>query len=122
MGAERNCMKNGMTLRGLTLVELLMVVFVLAAIAAIGVPRFSQSAELAKSNRCDTNVCTINAAIEMYAADNHGFYPADQLELKKIILDNPLCFPEGTPMCPLGGIYQYDPISKRVFCTHFDKK
>lgn len=99
-----------------------MVIFILAAIAAIGTPRLSRSAELAKSNTCDTNVCTINAAIEMYASDNHGFYPATQMELKKTILDNPLCFPEGLPTCPLGGLYRYDPNSKRVHCTHIDKK
>jgi type II secretory pathway pseudopilin PulG len=102
----------------LTVAELLIVVFVLAAIAAVGVPRISRSAELARENDCRRNAVLLNTAIELYARENGGIYPADANAFKTIILDNLQYLPEGAPVCPMGGQYRYDPATRRAFCSH----
>jgi type II secretory pathway pseudopilin PulG len=103
---------------GLTVAELLIVIFVLAAIAAVAVPRISRSAELSQENDCRRNVGLINAAIELYAKDNGGMYPVDAAAFKTIIMDNLLYLPEGSPVCPMGGQFRYDPATRRAFCSH----
>jgi prepilin-type N-terminal cleavage/methylation domain-containing protein len=77
--------------RGVTLVELLIVVLILGALAAIAIPRLSQSADTAKKNACKTNIDLINSQIELYAAENDGTYPANLTTY----------FPEGPPQCPV---------------------
>jgi prepilin-type N-terminal cleavage/methylation domain-containing protein len=88
--------------RGFTLVELLVVVLILGALAAIAIPRISQSAESAKINACKTNVDLINSQIELHYA-NEGEWPED---LDDIISDENY-FPDGPPECPFGVKYSY---------------
>ena len=85
--------------KGVTLIELLIVVLILAALAAIAIPRVSQSATNAKSNACWTNIDVMNSSIEMYNADN-GSYPAN---LTTITGDTSY-FPDGAPICPVSGL------------------
>ncbi len=75
---------------GVTLIELLIVVLILAALAAIAIPRMSQSAANAKLRACTTTIEVINSIIEMYNADN-GSYPATLT----VITQDTTFFPEG---------------------------
>ncbi len=97
--------------KGFTLVELLVVVLILGALAAIAIPRISQSAETAKINACKTNVDLINSQIELYYA-NKGEWP------KKLddIVDDEDYFPDGPPKCPVDEdtAYSYDDKKHRV--------
>ena len=95
--------------KGFTLVELLVVVLILGALAAIAIPRISQSAETAKINACKTNVDLINSQIELYYAEK-GEWP------KKLddVLDDEDYFPDGPPVCPLGTDYSYSDTNHRV--------
>ena len=95
--------------KGFTLVELLVVVLILGALAAIAIPRISQSAETAKINACNTNVDLINSQIELYFA-NEGKWPKD---LDAIVGDEDY-FPDGPPECPLGDDYEYSDSKHRV--------
>ncbi len=81
--------------RGLTLIELLIVVIILGALAAIAIPRITVSATTAKSNACTTNVDTLNTSVEMYKMEQ-GTYPA---ALGTVTAD-PNYFPDGAPKCP----------------------
>ncbi len=81
---------------GVTLIELLIVVLLLAVLATIAIPRISQSAQNAKFNACITTIEVINSIIEMYNADN-GSYPATLT----VITQDTTFFPEGEPTCPL---------------------
>lgn len=83
---------------GVTLIELLIVVLILAALAAIAIPRMSQSAANAKLRACTTTIEVINSIIEMYNADN-GSYPATLT----VITQDTTFFPEGEPTCPFTG-------------------
>ena len=83
--------------RGVTLIELLIVVLILGALAAIAIPRLSQSADTAKKNACATNLDIINSQIELYAADNDGAYPATLT----VVTNSTTYFPDGPPGCPV---------------------
>ncbi len=104
--------------KGVTLVELLIVVLILAALSAIAIPRISKSAQNAKQNACDTNISVVNSAIEMYAADNNGVYPTDNADMQTKVTSDLTYFPDGAPACPLTGAYTMDGVSKRVSCSH----
>jgi len=101
------------TRKAFTLVELLIVVLILGALAAIAIPRITASAANAKANACATNIDIMNSQIELYAANNDGAYPAT---LETITSDVDY-FPDGAPECPLGGTYTMD-ANHRVSCNH----
>ena len=84
--------------KGFTLVELLVVVLILGALAAIAVPRISTSTATAKRNACATNVDIINSQTEMYYA-NEGAWPADAATLFADVNS----FPDGAFTCPVDG-------------------
>ena len=98
--------------KGVTLVELLIVVMILGALAAIALPRVSQSAGNARLRACETNVSMINSAIEMYFVDE-GSYPAALSD----VTGSTEYFPDGVPECPLEGTYTMNP-NNRVTCNH----
>jgi len=81
--------------KGLTLIELLIVVMILGALAAIAIPRITTSATTAKQHACDTNVETLNTSIEMYKMDK-GTYPATVAAL----VADANYFPDGAVYCP----------------------
>jgi len=100
--------------KGFTLIELLIVVLILGALAAIAIPRITESASTAKSNACATNLDLMNSQIELYAARNDGSYPA----ALTTITGDPNYFPDGLPVCPRNGTYTYSTTTKRVTCNH----
>ena len=97
--------------KGVTLVELLIVVVILGALAAIAIPRITASTTTAKTNACAANVDIMNSQIEMYRADS-GSYPAS---LSTLVTD-PNYFPDGLPVCPEGGTYSMT--NYRVSCDY----
>ena len=96
--------------KGVSLVELLIVVLILAALSAIAIPRISQSATNAKSKACLTNIDVLNSAIELYNAD-HGEYPTN---LQTVTQDITL-FPDGEVYCPItDAVYSNSLVNNRV--------
>jgi len=93
--------------KAFTLIELLLVVLILGALAAIAIPKISASSTTAKINACNTNVDILNSQIEMYRADT-GSYPATL----NALTSDPNYFPEGMPVCPFGDAYTY--VNNRV--------
>jgi len=82
--------------KGFTLVELMIVVLILGALAAIAIPRIIGGAATAKANACATNIDLINSQIELYYA-NTGDWP-DTLD---DVTGNTAYFPDGEPICPV---------------------
>ncbi len=99
--------------KGLTLIELLVVIVILGALAAIAIPRLSQSATTARTRACQTNISTINTQVELYYANStDGSWPAT---IAGLIADANY-FPE-TPTCPSSGTYDYYGSEHRVECS-----
>ena len=92
--------------KGFTLVELMIVVLILGALAAIAIPRILGGANTAKANACATNIDMINSQIELYYA-NTGSYPADLPTLT----GNTAYFPDGAPVCPVTGLAYPDALT-----------
>ena len=95
--------------KGFTLVELLIVVLIIGALAAIAIPRIGQSAATARANACATNVDTMNSQIEMFMA-NTGAWPA---AIGDVTGDTDY-FPDGAPVCPFGTAYVLNGGTNRV--------
>ena len=95
--------------KGFTLVELLIVVLIIGALAAIAIPRIGSSAATAKANACDTNVDTINSQIELFMATT-GAWPA---AIGDVTGDTDY-FPDGAPVCPFGTAYVLSGVTHRV--------
>ena len=98
--------------KGWTLVELLFVVLILGALAAIAIPRFMVGAQTARINACATNINKMNSQIELYNA-NEGAWPA----LLTDVTNDPNYFPDLQPICPLAGTYSLGG-NNRVSCDH----
>jgi len=97
--------KNKMTSRrGLTLLELLIVVLVAGALAVIIVPRIGQSATNAKIKACKANADLINRQMELYKAKTDN-WPAALTE----VMENTDYFRDGPPECPFGTAYTLGP-------------
>ena len=90
--------------RGLTLLELLIVVLVAGALAVIIVPRIGGSAINAKIKACKANVDVINRQIEVYKANTNN-WPAALTE----VTENTDYFRDGPPKCPFGTAYTLGP-------------
>ena len=95
--------------KGVTLVELLIVVLILGALAYVAVPRIVSSSTTAKKNACKSNVDTINVQLEAYYADNDA-WPASL----NALLTNTSYFPDGAPACPFGTSYSWNATTHRV--------
>ncbi|MEN6337329.1 MAG: type II secretion system protein [Phycisphaerales bacterium] len=95
--------------KAFTLVELLVVVMILGALAAIAVPRMISGATNAKLRACETNVDLLNSQIELYYA-NETKWPA---RLPDVTAD-PNYFPDGAPECPFKTAYRYNATTHRI--------
>jgi prepilin-type N-terminal cleavage/methylation domain-containing protein len=94
---------------GFTLVELLVVVLILGALAFVAIPRIGQSSTTAKTNACATNVDLMNSQVELYYA-TEGSHPATLATLT----GSSDYFPDGAPVCPFDVAYVYSTTTHRV--------
>jgi len=106
MRHEMSFIKNGFTL-----VELMVVVLILGALAFVAVPRISESTTTAKKNACNNNVDIMNKQIELFMIETGAYPDSDDLKDEVGLRAS---FPDGIPVCPFGDDYTYNKTLKRV--------
>lgn len=62
--------------KGFTLIELLIVVIIIAILAAIAIPQFSNTSSDAQEAALDANLATVRSAIELYRVQHNNRYPS----------------------------------------------
>jgi len=87
-----------------TLIELLIVVAIIAILAAIAVPNFLEAQVRSKISRCESDMKSLETAIEAYAVDNPN-YPGPW-ELFR--LTTPVSYITSIPEDPFGPILETD--------------
>lgn len=79
--------------KGFTLIELMIVIAIIAILAAILVPNFMRARASGQLTACESNLKNEGTALEMYATDNVGRYPANLDDLTPDYLQT-------LPKCP----------------------
>lgn len=104
--------------KGFTLLELLVVLFILSLLAAIIAPRFIGRTEEAKITEAKVQIKNFETALKLFKLDN-GFYPSTEQGLRALVEKPgtgrvPGKFPEGgylekrkVPVDPWGNNYVY---------------
>jgi len=93
--------------KGFTLIELLLVVLIIAVLASIVVPRMTGAAAEAKNSKDDANWANLIRALELYAANNDGAYPANNTAFQANVVNSSTYFPHGAPVCPFNAATLY---------------
>jgi prepilin-type N-terminal cleavage/methylation domain-containing protein len=99
--------------RAFTLVELLIVILIIGALAAVAIPRINGGAQTAKINACKTNVDLINTQVELYYSKTDA-WPT----LLTDVTNDTDYFPDGPPVCPFGTPYTLNANNRVTEHTH----
>lgn len=90
--------------KGISVAELLLVVFLISILAIIIIPRFSDVSQDAKYEACRTNAANINALVQLFYI-KEGTWP--RIDLSDVE-SNVNYFPEGSlPDCPVTSVAAY---------------
>jgi competence protein ComGC len=95
--------------QGFSLVELILVVAVLSALAFVVVPQASSGNTSSKAKACGANVDMIERQTDKFFIDK-GHWPANWDSFK----DRPKYFAKEPPVCPFGTKYRFDPETYQV--------
>lgn len=64
-----------LTVKGFTLIELMIVVAIIGILAAIAIPRFAQMLEKSKEGATKGDIGAIKSAAEIYYGNSQGYWP-----------------------------------------------
>lgn len=100
---------------GFTLVEIMVVVFIIAILLAIALPNFVRARQSSNSRACVKNLSTIANAKEQYAMDNNLSAGATMPALASLC--GPTNYIKQTPECPASGTYSVNNLSTDPTCS-----
>jgi general secretion pathway protein G len=96
-----------------TLIELLLVLVILAVLAAVVVPKFTNRSEQARVTAAKTDIANLEVALDAFEIDN-GRHPSTEEGLTALVLQPQNCpnwkgpyIKRGVPNDPWGNTYAY---------------
>ncbi len=112
IGKEGN--RRARQARGFTLVEMLLVLVILAALAAVVVPKFAGRSKQARVTAAQSEIAALETALDSFEVDN-GFYPAGGPSGLEALVAQPSGSPDwrgpyikkGVPLDPWDNPYIY---------------
>lgn len=102
------CRRKG----GFTLVEIMVVVFIIGLLLAIAIPAFTHARDKTRTKSCMKNLSSIQTAKEQHAI-NAEKSDGDSVNLDDLIPG----YVKETPECPANGTYDLKPIGEDPTCT-----
>ena len=105
-------MKKPRSLKGFTLVEIMIVVLIIGILMAIAVPNFINARQTSRMNACIANLKQIDSAKEQFAM-------ANKLDTGATIqwTDIVPSYIKSQPNCPGGGVYTIDVVGTNPSCS-----
>jgi prepilin-type N-terminal cleavage/methylation domain-containing protein len=103
--------------QGMTLIEIMLVVSIIALIAAIALPAFTKVRRTAQQKACIQNLNQIDSAKEQAAM---AYFLSQGAAIAEASVNSYLR--SGAPACPGGGAYTYQPVGTDPTCSITDPK
>lgn len=103
--------------RGLTLIEVLIVVTILVVLLSFLIPNIVTSARKAEEKVCYSQQMLVEAQIALYQLDQRKTFPVGTdvtFIFNELIKEGYL---KEEPICPSGGHYNWDATNKSLICT-----
>ncbi len=107
-----------MNKKGVTLLELMIVIAVIALLVIIAVPRFSDLVNKSREGATKNALSTVRAAIQVYYGDNDGWFPASANALDSLLLNGK--YLNEMPIAKVPGTGHADASVVRYFSTEIN--
>lgn len=104
--------QSSLSVKGFTLVEVMVVVAIIALLIAIAVPNFIKIRSNAQTKTCVANLGQIESAKQIWGLENQKITGDGTLESDLVPT-----YIKKAPACPSGGVYDYKPIGQNPTCT-----
>jgi general secretion pathway protein G len=118
-------MRRGTMQAGFTLIEIMVVVFILGLLVTLVAPRIIGRTDEARVTKAKADIKGIEQALQLFKLDN-GFYPSAAEGLQALITApprahnfNPDGYLEKVPIDPWGNEYVYNSNGRDVFIKSF---
>ncbi len=108
------------THRGMTLIEIIVVLFIFSILLLIAIPSWMRQREHARSRACQENLTRIDGAKEIYALENNSSQGA--VVQMDILVGREQGYIKKEPICPAGGQYLLQPIGTIPSCTYYGQE